>query len=387
MAKNKLFIGSLGFLILLGCCKDPSTNKISLIMLTSNVKPTMYFHADQFFDSVRYIFLESKDNCMISQINAVFFENNRLIIFDKKLKKILIFNEKGEFISSLSPFNISNNYIKDIQDVAVKSSSEILILDGKQKSILVFFPNGNFQGLIPIHDYAISFHPVKNNICLYMTSIRNGSNSIFRIIDDQGNTIKEYNSGKRFTNNNSQRIKYFTFYDNQDSSFLFSSQDNTQYLLEDNKSIPFRKIYCSDANQNQAVSDNSQIINLLETKDFYFVDIIKNRILQNIIYDKNLKQAYLLKPFSNKTIHLFGLQNSDSTLIPLWPSFKLNDNWLCQIVDISTLKKFRRQILQRYSNINFQLVDNFQKKIDQMGAIDNPILVLLRLKDNINKND
>lgn len=63
---------------------------------------------------------------------------------------------------------------------------------------------------------------------------------------------------------------FFTFYDNQDSSFLFSSQDNFQYLIEDNKSIPFRKIVCSVTNKNREVSNSSQIINLLEAKIFYF---------------------------------------------------------------------------------------------------------------------
>lgn len=389
---NLLFIfGS--FVFLNGCLHDnaktggneKTKSNIEIFSFADTITP-VELDSYQFFDSIRYVRLETTDSSFLSQIKSVILIKDRFFIHDRRLKKLVLFDMDGKFVLSINSSDIQGNDFRDIQCIAKFGLNKVIVLDNINKRVGFLSSEGRLLSWVSINGFPISIAEANNSICLFRTTKQKGEHYLLKVIDSTGEILPEFNINANIIKRTiSSPIKYFTFYDVADSSFLFSSDSNCVFKIT-NKGINMTKkisIYSSQEVSNDL--SKPMVLNYVETNSFVFADLAINRLQYNFIYDKERKKTILLKPFNSKVIHLFGLKNRHPLSFPIWPTFKLNNEWLCQIIDVSSLKKYQN-LYGNYNGEKNMPGDDITMDINNMGAMSNPILLLLHVRNYENIN-
>ena len=152
------------FLLLCTSCveqKDTTSIKIDLMATDSD---TLYYSS--FVDSLSYIPLETKDDCLIREITDAILTNQYIFILDTPQQSVWIYSTKGKFIRSLHhQGNGPGEYINLIQFEYDADNRELLLLDGWNKSILRYSPDDKFQCILCSCDSSHSNDWKGNCLC------------------------------------------------------------------------------------------------------------------------------------------------------------------------------------------------------------------------------
>jgi hypothetical protein len=368
--------------------KIPLTREVNSGVITiSDTITRVEKDSYQYFDSVKVIPLETNDMSILSQIKSVVLSNNQIWVHDRKLKKLVSFDMGGKFLSSISISSLRPDNLSDIQYVSKYGSDKLLIIDNLNRKIGIYNSEGLFLSWINITDFPIAIAGIDSNICLLRTTKTKGEQYLFKVIDKMGKNFPEFDLNN--TNNiirrpNNTPVKYFSFYELDGSLFFFTAEDNRIYKITNRKQIQVNSIVFENRGSAGKTPAASKIINFIETHAFIFLDVVIEGHLFNYIYDKNAKTIKLLKSISNSSIHLFGLQNPFLFGYPVWPSIKLDDNWLCQVLDVSSFKKYLSIKTPEVKDVNNFTMHQIVRNIEKMGAISNPILILLHTRNHEN---
>jgi hypothetical protein len=157
---------------------------------------------DNFFESYYSISLETKDECLISDIKKIIISNEKLYILDEKQPQIFIFDKNGYYLNKIDKKGEGPTEYYDIADFFVFDSS-ICLLSRIGRKILVYSDNIEFIKSYSLSDFYDYFYPVNGNVFLYA----NYSN-------DTHYNISVYNFGEQTIS-----YKFLPFKNNQ--SFLF----------------------------------------------------------------------------------------------------------------------------------------------------------------------
>ena len=96
-------------------------------------------------DSLHYIQLETTDECLIGDIMKIYFIGDKLVIFDKdQTKSIYFYKQDGTFINKISRIGQGPGEYIAITDITIKDNEEIIIWDIKSKKLLIYNFDGTF---------------------------------------------------------------------------------------------------------------------------------------------------------------------------------------------------------------------------------------------------
>ena len=155
------------FLLLCTSCveqKDTTSIKIDLMATDSD---TLYYSS--FVDSLSYIPLETKDDCLIREITDAILTNQYIFILDTPQQSVWIYSTKGKFIRSLHhQGNGPGEYINLIQFEYDADNRELLLLDGWNKSILRYSPDDKFIDKTVLDIYPSDFKKTADGYLLSM---------------------------------------------------------------------------------------------------------------------------------------------------------------------------------------------------------------------------
>ncbi|GEM_PF-1649645 len=363
-------------------CKTSNTEKVySTLSLSDTLQPVVISY-DQFFDSIHYVFLQTSDISLLSQIKSVFFINNHIVIHDRRLNRVFVFNNHGDFISVIQADRTRKIFPREIQSAAQFDNDRIIILDNLSQEIGIYNLAGKILLQLPARDYPTSLTFLEDNICVFRPCLKSGKNFLVRIID----TFGLYQSSFHFrdkinviTNGGYIPIKYHTFYKQDDSLFLFTADNNIVYTI-DEKRVRIKEMLAGPPIDSDKTT--FEIANFIETNQYLFIDAIINRLFFNYVYDKSNSNLILLEPVNNPYVHVYGFQNPDPFGYPIWPAFRLNDSLLCQVVTVMSAKKFIETPTDSLHIIDRMQSDTIIHQIMNKGIIDNPILIFLHVKSN-----
>ena len=98
--------------------------------------------ASMFIDSIEYVFLSTDENSIIAEVTNLQIINDTIVVFDRKLNRILTFSISGSFINDISSeFRLNNlkiinvNWYDRFTAVNISNMSKVFIIDNKGKSI------------------------------------------------------------------------------------------------------------------------------------------------------------------------------------------------------------------------------------------------------------
>jgi hypothetical protein len=124
--------------------------------------------AENYFNRLDLIPLETTPESLIGNIKKIFFSDNGIYIFDDRQNQVLRFNNKGKFISRIgNKGNGPGEYIQ-MQDFTIdKKNGDLLLLCDRPYKLLTFNSKGKFINDINIHNLYRSLIFTDNNLWLF----------------------------------------------------------------------------------------------------------------------------------------------------------------------------------------------------------------------------
>lgn len=116
-----------------------------VIKLPSKINYKKEIKLTELLSSLEVIPLEVSSESMIAQIQKIFFNDNKIIIFDNLLERITIFDRHGHFLNTINEKGRGPGEFMMITDVYVDFINEHIIVNDKSLLKVLFFElNGEF---------------------------------------------------------------------------------------------------------------------------------------------------------------------------------------------------------------------------------------------------
>lgn len=161
---NKWFV--LSFLLLgIASCSQQKRNSGYAIDLSIPTKDTIYY--SDFVDSLGYIPLETKEECLIWGITDAVLADEKLFVFDKRSQAVWGYTSRGDFVTSIyRKGGGPEEYRNAIQFEYDSLGKEVQILDIMTKSVMRYSVDGDYLGKITFDLYPSDFKKVGNGYLL-----------------------------------------------------------------------------------------------------------------------------------------------------------------------------------------------------------------------------
>lgn len=260
-------------------CQNKKNDKIDLDL--SKKKSELKY--SEILDSIRYIQLETKDDCLIGNINQILKDDTLLFIMDRKQKSIFIYNESGSFIQKINQVGKGEGeYISLTSFCVDPRKKKIFIYDEIQKKILQYNYNTNYEKDMKLGDSEIirSVALFNNGNFIFFTPdlISRARDGVWEV-DTLGRLIKEYkdvdSSHKMvwipfpYYSNCEGKISYYDCFTNEIFSFK-KSEILCEYRFNLKQMIP-KKYLNKENGLNMGTGIYYLDSDFAETQDYYYL--------------------------------------------------------------------------------------------------------------------
>lgn len=259
------------------CCKNRTVYEFEkedfiVIPIEENISEISNF--DSFIEKVKYIPLETNEDSKIQDITQVELIDEKIIIFDKKGKSVLIFNSEGSFLHKISKLGTGFNEYLDIRNIATdEENKKIYLFDQLQFTIFEYDLDGNFIKKISINNIFFSYFKSSNGRFYCYMHNRPYKENYYDLISFDQNEIKNM-------------------------YFPFSKKDNNFWFL------PLYPFYCFNKQLNYVDIFRGQTFILSERPiPKYLIDFgikqmpLKIRNNKVLFFENKNKYAYLTNEF------------------------------------------------------------------------------------------
>lgn len=174
---------SLSVAVLLGGCANPVHQKSGVVVdgyeTTSDIYPAVV-------DSYEIVPLEQTDKCVLTGIKKIVKSDSVYIVFDNYNNLIARFDQNGKFLNRIGLSGRAASEYLRIDNFATDADGRVLIFDGSQDKVLVYEQDGGFVTSVSFPKQALGFindavslggGRVLVNNCIY-----NNNNDIYRVL-------------------------------------------------------------------------------------------------------------------------------------------------------------------------------------------------------------
>lgn len=174
---------SLSVAVLLGGCANPVHQKSGVVVdgyeTTSDIYPAVV-------DSYEIVPLEQTDKCVLTGIKKIVKSDSVYIVFDNYNNLIARFDQNGKFLNRIGLSGRAASEYLRIDNFATDADGRVLIFDGSQDKVLVYEQDGGFVTSVSFPKWALGFindavslggGRVLVNNCIY-----NNNNDIYRVL-------------------------------------------------------------------------------------------------------------------------------------------------------------------------------------------------------------
>lgn len=194
-------------LTILTSCKNSGSSQKSQVSQSENIgeglridvdltkQPILY--TSDLYDTMSYVKLETRPDCMIGTISQLLFIDNKFVISDyNTAKSIFVFDSKGKFLNKIGRQGRGPQEFDSPDDIVFnKYRNELIIWSNNDKKLLTYKPDGSFVSEVKLdwRIYALSVLD-ENTLILYFnnmvnTNIAKGEEYNFVCVDLKGNVI------------------------------------------------------------------------------------------------------------------------------------------------------------------------------------------------------
>lgn len=325
------------------------------------------------------VHLETTPQCFMGYFSFLIFLDDKTIIF-KSNKSILVFDNRGKFLSKIESVGKGPGEYQTIVNAFVDQSRRtIYVVDYKDIKIYTFEGRYIKTILIPFPPGGLFRRGNGDLIVVCQQKYNNPDRDMLYLLDSLFDVSHVFKSMNHDICKDIQQNLFFagTPYEIDGHLFYIEPFVDTIYEICDTTLKPHWRINLGKykcetkdginiSNNNRASHKRIPMLDIFETKSYFFIGYIYNQAKYMSIYDKNLKklifhQKYTQEDFPDQAMPIFGIKNDIIKNAPsFWPGFVKN-NLAIEIVSPASL--------------NNEQLKEFNCKVG-----DNPILFIGTLK-------
>lgn len=381
---KKLYIFIIA-ICLLSCVNDKRNEKIKNIDIDVNNSQYVYKNIFKLKDIV---YLETKRECLISEISQLILIDNKFVILDKKNGVVYMFDKSGKFISKIGSMGHGPGEYVRPKYVVVNKDKFIKVYDSAQRRINIYNFDGEYVKSVNLNRVLRSFGEFRNgNYWGFVSNIKCGKLDRkvvkFLIFDKDGKELKSINgeevidklhiNNSYITNTWTSNVSFTEPY--SDYLFLFDGEEVKKHFkinplkfkLPDNIKKELQKL-SPESSAKQINNSNkytkkyfTKLNRYIETEKYVFGFTFGKTAI--FFHDKNLNKTY---SFSAEDYEL----NNISFFLP---SLLVEDNMYTVIEPSGYIKG-------AINHGSISIKDSLRVVLEKLKPSDNPVIIKHEIK-------
>lgn len=392
--KKNIFI--LLFIIIYSCQKSNSGNENTIVVnLSESLDKREKLNLSVIASRIKYIPLESSEECWISNIFQIKLTNKHIYVLDDIQNTLFQFDLNGKFKRKIGRRGNGPDEYNQLSNFGVtipnQNTETICVTDYSNGNIYIYNELGQLKSKFkPLNTSStaefLDNESILTTVDLSLASEYNNSNTL-NLCSIDGKIISQYpTSDAKIDRNSTQRAKYISRFHNNLQYYEY--YDFSLYELNSNRILKKKYVFDLGENsiskeefKNQNQSDNNSINLEKATLDG---DIIEsdNYIFSNIIYKKRLVTAFYSKKEKKAVNVIFNLDVIDHGFhndldggMPFWPiGTSPNGEWISYFSPILVKNKLQNPYFETIKVKNKKAKKKFRELIDKTNEYNNPII-------------
>ena len=354
-----------------------------------------------YFKSVRPIFLETKENCLIQSISGIQVTDDYIFILDRKYKRLYCFDKEGKFVRRIGNLGSGPAEFSNISDFTIDRDGTIYIVDPNSAKIYAYTLLGKYISSFQLKDiggYMVHIQVVGDFLYLDFEAekIKLGANAplLLKVDKRSGEVVDKYLSVN-------EHNLGFPSIASKDRSFFYSKNNHTPYYASrysntvfslDNSVEPYFRINSKRLLQKEdfeglnfssprifleinGIRKIKSIYDFQETKNYIFCGYFNESItgIDILLYCKNTGKAKLYGAFFDDYFY-----NTATNFI--MPFFGCSDEeGLYAFIPVESMSFFLD--VYKSGGIKYELGKKQHNHITKLSEEMNPLLFYYELKD------
>lgn len=339
-------------------------------------------------ESVEYIPLETKDNCLIGHISCFDVSKNYILLYCSQTNNVFLFKRDGRFVAKIGSsgqgpqeyLRLNNVFIDETKNELILCSFNkhlFFSLSGKflrmvshqknQTPLWIYYNNqlisGSPSGVFP------GIFPVYNIWTLDMQLIASGVNSI---------PVENKVEGGIGMFSNPAIVSYI--YENK--LYLRESTLNDTVYVVDNGIMPKYILYTGKYGITPEEKGSFNLDFLTNSANVSSIAETASYILFQYRYRKVVYSAFFKKD-SGKLEYFdtneAGIPNNFDGGLDFWPEKQINKEWYC-FYDAPTFLNKSAKHKPEFSNVSQTASQKYKNLVRKIDTEDNPVLVISIIK-------
>jgi hypothetical protein len=338
---------------------------------------------DSIIKNYKYIKLQTSDNCLIGEINKILYKN-RFYILDKKITKtVFTFDKEGKFLFKISQSGKGPGEYIFINDFDVDEDGNIFILDIGGKKILSFNNRGNYISESKLDFLPHSFGYLGKNLFVLNQNDRKG-NKYNIIYLKNGKIINKYFPNREFFDGY-KSIQTVDYRIHHSSDCLIYSQKYDYSLYELTTEGIKEKYKLNFGKKNEIPLDELEKIPLEDQTKYlfennYIWNIDKYFETKEILYFSFIYMQREWSVFFSKTSGKYKIFQCLSCLAKF--SNLLGNLYPVGVADNMFISQLSfPQIYSLQNNPKSELFIKNKEFINSINNYSNPVLVIYQIKE------
>ncbi|MCX6326526.1 MAG: 6-bladed beta-propeller [Bacteroidia bacterium] len=394
--KIKLLIICLLFCFLFSCVNEKqNVNKINKdnrinIKIEGNINNLLQI--DSIFSDIRTMPLETKEECLITDIVKVLFHQDKMFLQDKA-QRLFVFSTNGKFLYEIGKKGKGPGEFLELRDFDIDKDGNIYILDFRE--ILKYTIEGKFsiRFLLPFEKNVIHCNPIQfalksnGNFLLWGGSAgikEKTAEDLFVMyeMNNKGKLINRYFPLTNQIEGNFSRFKQYkdiilidpVFGSNVIYSISNEGIEERYYIDFGGKTltIPVPEGFKSLSDFKSRIDKNCfhSIRGFIESNDWIYFKFVFERNICNCYFSKKLNKSFISKGWPSVSHRIAPsriLGNYSDTLIAfIDPNIIIEDINNCKKADFNSLPVSEKKNIER---------------LKQIKNTDNPIMFICSLRN------
>jgi len=281
-------------------------DNLSVVVDVAAVMKEGWITLDSTLYSVRYVRLDTNEDCLIGTIHKALIFNDRIYVADfTQAMAIFVFDMRGNFLFKIDRRGRGSGEYLSINDFDIDTHGNIYIFDSFNKCFIVYDSIGNFKHTISIEYHLTSFCIVEDII--YCALLRSGSSIIasvaaFNLTDGSINHVIPYREQLDDIRFHSSPFKFYrsplrTYFNPKFSPVIYGIDEVGFFPAVglQNLKMPPKDVLAQWSNQPELILNPHdyfiETTYIFETERYLYFRINMGMTI-SIIYDKEFKRYY-----------------------------------------------------------------------------------------------
>lgn len=350
------------------------------INLTKLPQTESTINLGQFAQDIKYIQLETNDNCLIGP-------SPRFFLFDSVVvccahHQIILFNSRnGKFIRNIGAYGNGPDEFINSTGCYIKNNNLVICAKAWDLSLLEFNVDGKLIGRQKFYKTFDNIAWLKNDIyVLSYSKITNADRIQFEVIDARTKQINStFYDNRPFKDTNKYTIFGVEFYQFSNKLYVKEYFNDTIFQINESRKVPYIVFnsgkYSPPFYERETFdfTEYHSIRNIMETNNQIFFRLNFKKQKYFCYYDKNSERVFIT---NNSQKEGDGYENNIDGFVPFIPNTLNDNNELVGYVYPYQIRQWFNKNHDKAAKLPVEL-----KKFKNINENDNPVLMIVKLKE------